>query len=53
MLLLFAGGVMNLAWVAAISIAVTVEKLTPRPQRARTAIGIAALLAAGWLILSA
>lgn len=51
MLLLFAGGVMNLAWVAGITVAVTVEKLTPRPQLARTAIGVAALLAGVWLIV--
>ncbi|MCB1598303.1 MAG: DUF2182 domain-containing protein, partial [Gammaproteobacteria bacterium] len=30
MLLLFVGGVMNLAWVAGITIAVTIEKLVPR-----------------------
>ncbi len=48
MLLLFVGGVMNLAWVAAITVAVAVEKLAPQPQRARTAIGIGALLAAAW-----
>lgn len=48
MLLLFVGGVMNLAWVAAISVAVAIEKLTPEPKLARTAIGIGALLAAAW-----
>ncbi|MEO8224287.1 MAG: DUF2182 domain-containing protein [Gammaproteobacteria bacterium] len=49
MLLLFVGGVMNLAWVAGITVAVTLEKLTPDPKRVRIAIGIGALLGAGWL----
>lgn len=48
MLLLFVGGVMNLAWVAVITVAVAIEKLAPQPQRARMAIGIGALLAAAW-----
>ena len=48
MLLLFVGGVMNLVWVAAITVAVAIEKFAPQPQRARTAIGIGALLAAAW-----
>jgi predicted metal-binding membrane protein len=51
MLLLFVGGVMNLAWVAAITVAVTIEKLAPPAQSARTAIGIGALLAAAWFAL--
>jgi predicted metal-binding membrane protein len=48
MLLLFVGGVMNLAWVAVITLAVATEKLTPWPQWARTAIGVGALLGAAW-----
>ena len=48
MLLLFVGGVMNLAWVVVITVVVAIEKLAPQPQRARTAIGIGALLAAAW-----
>jgi predicted metal-binding membrane protein len=44
--LLFVGGVMNLAWIAALSIAVAVEKLAPRGERLAAALGIA-LLAAG------
>ncbi len=46
MLLLFVGGVMNLAWVAAITVLVTIEKLVPWPQQARVLIGVAALLGA-------
>jgi predicted metal-binding membrane protein len=52
MLLLFVGGVMNLTWVVAITLAVAIEKLAPRPQWARTAIGIGALLAAAWFALT-
>jgi predicted metal-binding membrane protein len=49
MLLLFAGGVMNLAWVAAITVAVAIEKLSIQPDCVRIGIGIAALCAAAWL----
>ncbi|MCP5139533.1 MAG: DUF2182 domain-containing protein [Chromatiales bacterium] len=49
MLLLFVGGVMNLAWVAGITIAVTIEKLVPRPGPVRIAIGISALIGAAWI----
>lgn len=46
MALLFVGGVMNLAWVAALSITVAIEKLAPRGDRLATAIGLG-LMAAG------
>jgi predicted metal-binding membrane protein len=46
MALLFVGGVMNLAWIAALSIAVAIEKLAPRGERLAAALGIA-LIAAG------
>lgn len=46
MALLFVGGVMNLAWVAALSIAVAVEKLAPRGERLAAALGLG-LIAAG------
>lgn len=52
MLLLFVGGVMNLAWVAAITIAVTIEKLAPYPKWVRLGVGAAALAASAWLALS-
>jgi predicted metal-binding membrane protein len=46
MALLFVGGVMNLAWVAAIAALVIVEKLLVRGEWWRKASGAAALLAA-------
>lgn len=46
MVLLFVGGVMNLAWIAALSIAVAVEKLAPGGERVSTALGLG-LIAAG------
>ena len=48
MALLFVGGVMNLAWIAALSIAVAVEKLAPRGERLAAALGLA--LIAGGLV---
>lgn len=44
--LLFVGGVMNLAWIAALSVAVAVEKLAPHGERVGAALGLA-LIAAG------
>lgn len=52
MLLLFVGGVMNLAWVAAVAVAVAVEKLAPRGDQVGRAMG-AGLFAAGSLKLLA
>lgn len=46
MALLFVGGAMNLAWVAALSIAVAVEKLAPHGERLARLLG-AALIATG------
>lgn len=46
MVLLFVGGVMNLAWIAALSIAVAVEKLAPGGDRIATVLGLG-LIAAG------
>jgi predicted metal-binding membrane protein len=46
MALLFVGGAMNLAWVAALSIAVAVEKLAPHGDRLARLLG-AALIATG------
>lgn len=53
MALLFVGGVMNLAWVAALALAVAVEKLLPAGQRLASLLGLG-LIAAGifkWLVL--
>ena len=44
--LLFVGGVMNLAWIAALSIAVAIEKLLPHGERLATLLGLV-LIAAG------
>jgi predicted metal-binding membrane protein len=50
MALLFVGGVMNLAWVAALSIAVAIEKLLPGGERLSVFSGLA-LIVAGFVRL--
>jgi len=50
MLLLFAGGAMNLVWIAGLSLIVIVEKLTPWGRALGRALG-AGLLAAGAALL--
>jgi predicted metal-binding membrane protein len=40
MALLFVGGVMNLAWIAALSIAVAIEKLLPHGDRLAAFLGL-------------
>jgi predicted metal-binding membrane protein len=52
MALLFVGGVMNLAWIAALSIAVAIEKLAPRGERLAAVLGLALIAAGGWRFLS-
>jgi predicted metal-binding membrane protein len=52
MALLFVGGAMNLAWVAALAVAVGVEKTLPGGQRMANALGVL-LIAAGALKLVA
>jgi predicted metal-binding membrane protein len=49
MLLLFVGGVMNLIWIAALTLFVAIEKLAPFGERAAKAM--AALLLAGGMLL--
>ena len=51
MLLLFAGGVMNLVVVAALTLFVAFEKLTPAGAWGARASGIALIAVAGWLSL--
>ena len=51
MALLFVGGVMNLAWIAALSIAVAVEKLAPRGEFIATLLGLALLAAGAYRLL--
>ena len=46
MALLFVGGAMNLAWVAALAIAVAIEKAAPRGERLAWLLGVG-LIAAG------
>ena len=46
MALLFVGGVMNLAWIAALSIAVSVEKLFPGGERLSLGLGLALIAVA-------
>lgn len=45
MALLFVGGVMNLAWIAALSVAVAVEKMLPRGERVAAALGVILIVA--------
>ena len=51
MLLLFAGSVMDLRWVAGLTIVAMLEKLLPQPDLWRRMIGCALLAAAVWLAL--
>ena len=52
MLLLFVGGVMNLAWIAALALLVLVEKIAPPSLRIRPVVATL-LLVAGALLLAA
>lgn len=51
MVLLFVGGVMNLAWIAAVSVVVAVEKMAPGGDRIAPLLG-GALIAAGLVKLA-
>ena len=51
MLLLFAGGVMNLVVIAALTLFVAFEKLTPLGIRGTRLSGVALLAVAGWLFV--
>jgi predicted metal-binding membrane protein len=53
MLLLFAAGVMNLFWVAAIAIFVLIEKLVSRGQLIGRAAGVLLIIWGGWVITRA
>jgi predicted metal-binding membrane protein len=48
--LLFVGGVMNLLWVAAITLAVLAEKLAPRGIWIGRAMGLALVLGGAWVV---
>ena len=45
MLLLFVAGIMNLAWVAALTLAVAAEKILPKGERVAQLLGVALILA--------
>jgi predicted metal-binding membrane protein len=52
MLLLFAGGVMNLVWIAGLAILVLLEKLLPWGDWLARASGVLLLAAGGMLVLA-
>ncbi|MGB6949911.1 MAG: DUF2182 domain-containing protein [Methyloceanibacter sp.] len=52
MLLLFVGGVMNLIWIAGLSLIVLAEKLMPRGERLRVPLGLLLVAAGAGLIVS-
>ena len=49
MALLFAGGIMNLVWIAGLAIYALIEKVAPRGQVIARVMGIALFLAGSWL----
>lgn len=49
MALLFAGGIMNLVWIAGLSIYVLIEKIAPQGQKISRVAGIAMVLAGLWV----
>ena len=50
MALLFVGGVMNLAWIAALSIAVAIEKMVPGGGRLASVLGVVLIGAGAWRV---
>ncbi len=52
MALLFAGGVMNLIWIAGLTILVLVEKLAPHGGRTAKAIGLLLIVAGTYVLLA-
>jgi predicted metal-binding membrane protein len=50
MALLFVGGVMNLAWIAALSIAVAIEKMVPGGARLAGVLGVVLIGAGVWRV---
>ena len=51
MALLFVGGVMNVLWIALLSLLVLLEKVTPVGRWIARAAGIACVAAGAWLLL--
>jgi predicted metal-binding membrane protein len=52
MLLLFVGGVMNLVWIAGLSLLVLAEKFLPRGERLSVALGVLMMIAGAGLIFA-
>ncbi len=52
MALLFVGGVMNMLWIAGLSILVLLEKMTPLGRDLARLVGAALMIGGGWLLLS-
>jgi predicted metal-binding membrane protein len=52
MSLLFVAGVMNLVWVAVLSLVVLIERLAPGARAFSRAVGILLLMAGGWILLA-
>jgi len=51
MLILFVGGVMNLVWIAGLSLLVLAEKLLPQGERLRVPVGVLLMIAGAVLIV--
>jgi predicted metal-binding membrane protein len=49
MLLLFVGGVMNLAWAAALAVLTMAEKLVPKGELLAQLVGVVLVIAGAWL----
>src|SRR5437016_1890434 len=52
MALLFVGGVMNVLWIAFLSLLVLLEKLTPYGRSVARVAGVACVAAGAWMLLS-
>jgi predicted metal-binding membrane protein len=51
MALLFVGGIMNVRWIALLSLLVLLEKVTPFGRWIARAAGIGCVAAGAWLLL--
>jgi predicted metal-binding membrane protein len=52
MLVMFVAGVMNLAWMAALTVLMTLEKVVPRGDLLARAAGLALLAGGAWLLVA-
>jgi predicted metal-binding membrane protein len=53
MLLLFVGGIMNLAWIGGLALFVLMEKLVSAGHRLRQAAGVTLIAVGPWMVTSA